>query len=138
MKVEPNEKVMVFPPVRLTAGVPASVTGENDGCHTLTVPSVGVPVVPPGTVMVTDERLLPVDEVVNPNVYVVPVLVVAAVDDHERLVSVPNALAGRADTSAPEAAMTNAISTMSVVRPRPTRRRDGRPRGPIGLARIVV
>jgi hypothetical protein len=135
MKVEVNEKVMVFPPVRVTDW-PGNVSGENEGCHAVTVPSTGVPVVPAGTDMVIELRLLPVG-VVNPNVYEVPVLAVAAVDDHERLVIAPSALAGLAATRELDAATRSAISTMSVVRPRLTQRRRGRLRGRVAQARTV-
>jgi hypothetical protein len=134
---ELNEKVSVL--LASPMVWPVKVTGENDGCQTVTVPSAGVPPVPAGTVMVIDVRLAPAAaEVVNPNVYAVPdAPVPASVDDHERLPSVPNALAGRAAIRVLDTATSSAISTMSAVRPRLTGCRSGRLLGWAAHARTI-
>jgi hypothetical protein len=77
--------------------------------------------------MVTDERA-PAVAVVSAYVYDVPdVPIWAAVGDHDTLESVPSALAGLGEMSVLDTATSSAISTMSVVRPRLTKRRRGRP-----------
>jgi hypothetical protein len=87
--------------------------------------------------MVTEERL-PAVAVVSVYVYDVPdALICAEVGDHDRLLSVPSALAGRAEMSVLDTATNSAISTTSVIRPRLTKRRRGRLLGRVAHARTV-
>jgi hypothetical protein len=135
MNCEANENVSVVPTRPTDWAV--SVTGEKEGCQALTVPSPGVPPVPGGTDMVTDERA-PAVTVVSAYVYDVPaVLIWAAVGDHDTLLSVPSALAGRGEMSVLDMATNSAISTTSVVRPRLTKRRRGRLSGRLAHACTV-
>jgi hypothetical protein len=139
MLIEVNEKVRVVPANE--ADMPAGVNGPKaPPWKALTVPTVGVPPVPLGTDIVTDESLplVPVSVAVRVKVYVELAPATVELDDQDRLPRTPNALAGRAATRVLDTAENSAIITMSVVRPRPTRRRPGRHRGRVAHARTVL
>ena len=137
MLIELNENFRVVPVNE--AAIFVGVNGPPLASKAFTVSTAGVPVVPVGTVMVTDESLPsePVSVAVRVKVYVEPEPAVVGLADQDRLPRVPEALAGRAETRVLDAAMNSAIITISAVRPWPTRRRQGRLLGKVAHARTV-